>query len=315
MLAVLGHVGRILEGEAYIGERVGLLERAERAEVVVTGSSVAQHIEPAAMCLEGVNLYEPRSDLFEVLALARHLEARKALPRFWVVGFVPGFTTQDKGAKAAGGSDRRILVYRTLQAAGYYGLIGDDWQGAVQAVAAPVLGYKEWKPRLRSGMSGKPFRQRPPVSDVPVRDSEAATREARAWIDMLRAEQDRVRFHDDTIPQRARSALLELQRLLSDNGSRLLLVEMPVTSELKALGYGLTGAEYRLERAFLAEVEQEGATLVRADEYGAQPRRRFRDFLHLRRSEGAVFTRELAGILAERGVMKKPACTGVQAGF
>lgn len=311
LLTMLGQAGQQLEGDAFIGRRVALLEEAGKGDAVVSGASVARHIELDALCLEGVNLWEPRQDIFEIAAFERNRAGHDRVPPLWIVGYVPGFTTVDKGADAARGGDRRTIAYRTLQAVGDHRLIGNDWQGAVRSLATPVLGYREWIARVRGGDG---FGMLKPAGDTPVRDAAAAQVQARKWAEETRAEQQKVRFHDDTIAVRASVSLQILNSDLLKRGSRLVLVEMPVTPEVAIQNFGLTETQHSSEQQILRNLEATGVEVVRAADLPDQPLSRFRDFLHLSESGGKAFSRELGEELARRGLIQKPACAAAQAG-
>ena len=314
LLAMLGGVGRYLEGDAFIDRRVAALGAVESGQAVIAGGSVSRHIELSALCIEGTNLWEPHQDIFEIAALQRHLEDRGIVPSLWIVGYVPGLTTIDKGADGARSAERRAIAYRTLHAAGDYRLIGGDWEGALRSVAAPVLGYPEWRGRIRAAVRGDAFDMERPAPDRPELDPAILEEQSRKRAEEARAEQEKMRYHDDGIAGRAMAEILAMNSALLRQGSRLVLVEMPVTAQFEALGYGMTPKDLAREERLIDRLEKEGATVVRLEDLPDQPATRFRDFIHLARSAGFAFTRELGAELARRELMEKPACAATQAG-
>ena len=315
VVGALGLVGKYLEGSDYIGRRVAALEAIDNGETVVTGASIARHIELGALCLEGKNLWEPRQDIFEIVAFQRHLEDRGIVPSLWIIGYIPGFTTIDKGADAARRADRRTVAYRTLQGAGDYRLIGGDWQGALRSIATPVLGYPEWRIRVKAASAGRPFDTEQSASDVAELDSERLRQQSRRWRDIAFAEQERLKFHDDGIARRAIDAIASLNVSLRRQGSQLVLVEMPVTAELEAYGYGVTPEVVAREERLFEWLEAQGAAIVRLSDLPDQPRARFRDFMHLTRSAGWAFSRELGEELKGRGLIDRLSCAVARTGL
>lgn len=315
LLAGLGVAARQLEGEDFIGTRVANLQGIRSGQAVVSGASISRHIELSSLCLDGANLWEPRQDIFEIAAFQRHLESRGVVPSLWIMGYFPGLTTVDKGADGARHSDRRAIVYRTLQGSGDYRLIGGDWQGALRSIVAPALGYDDWRNRFNAAVQGRPFGARQPAPDTPQLDPEVRESQARQWAETAAAERSRVQFHDDGIAARAAAEFLEMNRALQAQDVPLVIVEMPVSPEMKRYRYGVSEADIAREELLLERLEEQGATYIRLSDLPPQPVGRLRDFMHMTQSGGRQFSRELGEELARRGIIERPACTGVQAGL
>lgn len=313
-ITLLNALARWAEDPDYLGDWQSELDRAGQAQVAVLGPSIAQHIYPQAMCQQGINLAGPGQDIFEAEALIMHLHEAGTLPKLVIIGHFPGLFESDNGADGALRSYRRIYAYRNLQARGDWRLIGNDWQGAVRALAFPALGYDQWRGRFRSILDKLAKRnlifEDPAFSQQQLANSQLDIRQTQRFLSNRDDELASMRKHDASISKRAQKAALRISALLAANDSRLVLVTMPAGPAMSAAAPTALADELVQLAERSAELRAAGALTINdlTTTDFSRELNGFRDPIHFNRDGGLRYSRDLAQRLAAQGLLPPPEC-------
>ena len=315
LLAALNWFARWLEGPEHIAAGKAELVAVPGTEAVVLGPSVASQLYLPAMCLTGKSIPNSGQDLFETVALADHLIERGDIPPLVIVANAAEFHLSDNGSAGTARRTRRIETYRLLQSLGDWRMIDGDWAGAARAAVLPALGYDNWRARARqawirwkagASQRGKVQRQRPTVFLTQEEDR----REAQSWFAARSLETSRIGYRDSEVPERALRALMALSDRLQRHGSRLVVVNMPLSPAIRELLDSRPAADLRLQARFMDDLRSAGITVIDGtSEPGfADDIIFFRDPTHLNGFAAVNFSRHVAERLAARGYIAPPTC-------
>lgn len=314
LVAALNVAARVLEGPHFLDDLKEPLQEVSDPQVAVLGASIAFHLYPGAMCLDGVSLASAGQDIFESEALLSHLADRGELPEVVILGRISGSYEMDNGLLSASRNHRRVATYRALHSLGDYRIIEDDWRSAIRSFLLPALGVREWTARIRMtrrrlarGVDREPDEA---LSTQVMSSTEQDERESRAFIATSRNELRNMQREDQTIPRRSLQAMLRMNALLEANGSRLVVVRPPLSpymTQVAAFSQEETAAR---GRQIDDRLEAEGALLVNDDSGTAFSRdlTNFRDPTHLNLFSGTRYSRDLAQRLADAGIIPQPTC-------
>lgn len=315
LLIALHWLARWLEGPEHIAVGQAELASVAGSEGVVLGPSNARQLHLPAMCVEGPSIANSGQDLFESTAFAHHLIDRGDVPPLFIIVNAADFHLANNGSPGTARRTRRIETYRLLQSLGDWRLVDRDWAGAVRAAVLPALGYGNWRARARKVWYRQRAREsqgrrsnehRSYISLTPEEDR----RYAREWVAARDLENSRIAYRDSEGPQRAARELVELSQRLQSHGSRLVVVNMPLSPAIRPLLNARPAADLLLQERFFEALRAGGIRVIdgTAEPGIADDIRSFRDSTHMQGRAGAAFSRIVGERLADSGHIEEPTC-------
>ena len=195
-------------------------------------------------------------------------------------------------------------------------MIGGDWRQVLVTALTPALGYDAWSGRFqmlrhRMGLAPAP----PPATDWTARDRltmdpAVATSAAEALIARQSEHLDRIAYYDGSVSRRSERALARMHRRIRANGGTMILVVPPMTEAVRTQTERALGEQVRGFEAMTGRLAADGVVVSDHWRDPAFGRRYdlFADNQHLNGAGAEAFSRSLALVLRDRGVLPAAAC-------
>ncbi|ANU07057.1 hypothetical protein [Paraurantiacibacter namhicola] len=277
--------------------RIERLDAALEAKGVIMGGSAAIGLEPAALGIDAVEVWNPNQDVLETAALANLLLDRNPELELVVITLAAPAHALDNGGRGSCCVDQRNRTYRAMRHYGDWSLVGGDWRTAVSSLVP--MGEADWLPLLaRLGLAnGKPAGRAASQEAWRARSMAHAptAEELDTLLDGRATEIETLAYRDPQIASRNGQALAALARRFTSRGGRMVVIVPPLHASL----------QQRMEQDFMAWRRGMDTMLTSAEAGGAQvldlsghralaeDRLNFSDPVHLNRRGGRALAREL----------------------